>query len=79
MSFRRKALPLSMCKSNLWIRCVQTLHIILILGKVLWTTMKEIHIRISVMSSPLGIMLIPFRFVARLGMPMGEKPKTLSL
>ena len=48
-------------------------------GQSIVDTMKEIHIRISVMSSPLGIMLIPFRFVARLEMPMGEKPKTLSL
>ena len=40
-----------MCKSNFWIRCVQTPPIILILGKASSTTTKEIHIRISAMSS----------------------------
>ena len=68
-----------MCKSNLWIRCVQTPPIILILGKALSTTTKEIHTRISAMSSPLEIMSIPFRCVARLEMPLVEKPKTLCL
>ena len=68
-----------MCKSNFWIRCVQTPPIILILGKALSTTTKEIHIRISAMSSLLETMSIPFRCVVRLGMPLVEKPKTLCL
>ena len=42
-------------------------------------TTKEIHIRISVMFFPQVIMLIRLRCVARLVMPLREKPKTLSL